>query len=375
MKNRNTYLSITFAACICWALWHYEVALGILDSGFSILSPFIIGGFIAFIVNVLMVRIETIWERIFSKGPLHKVQRPASMVLSFALILAFFAFAVLLVIPELQSSVRTLAKLMPPAIAKFNIFLQEKAVQFNVSEADLQLLQSRWQEAYQTVLTYIQDNKSLLLSRTWSATTSIVDQMTNFVIGLVAAIYLLLEKDTLRLNLKRIIYAFNSKERADYITEAGEVSRKVFTDFVAGQITEAFILGLLCFVGMLICGLPYALVVAVLTATLGMIPILGTFVSAAVGCFLVLVAAPEKIWVFIIFFFILQRIEGDILYPKIVGKAVGLSELWVLVAVTIGGSVWGIMGMVIGVPAVSVAHTLLAGEVKQRLEAKKMDDL
>lgn len=375
MRERNIYFVIAFTAVLCWSLWNYKVSLDLLDKGYNILLPFILGGFIAFIVNVLMVRVEQLWSFIFAKGPLHKLQRPASLIISLALIAAFFAFAVLLVLPELQSSVKTLSKLLPPAIAKFNVFLQEKAVQFNVSQEDIAALQAQWNEGYRILIEYIQTNKSLLLSRTWSATTSVVDLVTNFVIGIVAAVYLLLEKDVLLRNLKRLVYAFCTRQRADYLTEAGETARRIFTGFVAGQLTEAFILGCLCFVGMLVLGLPYALVVSVLTASLGLIPILGTFVSAAVGCFLILVAAPEKIWFFIVFFLVLQRIEGDFLYPKIVGKAVGLSELWVLAAVTIGGSIWGIVGMVIGVPTASVAYTLLAGEVRKRLAEKKLQDL
>lgn len=375
MRERNIYFVIAFTAVLCWSLWNYKVSLDLLDKGYNILLPFILGGFIAFIVNVLMVRVEQLWSFIFAKGPLHKLQRPASLVISLALIAAFFAFAVLLVLPELQSSVKTLSKLLPPAIAKFNVFLQEKAVQFNVSQEDIAALQAQWNEGYRILIEYIQTNKSLLLSRTWSATTSVVDLVTNFVIGIVAAVYLLLEKDVLLRNLKRLVYAFCTRQRADYLTEAGETARRIFTGFVAGQLTEAFILGCLCFAGMLVLGLPYALVVSVLTASLGLIPILGTFVSAAVGCFLILVAAPEKIWFFIVFFLVLQRIEGDFLYPKIVGKAVGLSELWVLAAVTIGGSIWGIVGMVIGVPTASVAYTLLAGEVRKRLAEKKLQDL
>lgn len=208
MRERNIYFVIAFTAVLCWSLWNYKVSLDLLDKGYNILLPFILGGFIAFIVNVLMVRVEQLWSFIFAKGPLHKLQRPASLVISLALIAAFFAFAVLLVLPELQSSVKTLSKLLPPAIAKFNVFLQEKAVQFNVSQEDIAALQAQWNEGYRILIEYIQTNKSLLLSRTWSATTSVVDLVTNFVIGIVAAVYLLLEKDVLLRNLKRLVYAF-----------------------------------------------------------------------------------------------------------------------------------------------------------------------
>ena len=342
MKYKNIYGLIAFTAVLCWALWNYSVSLGLLDKFYKMLLPFLIGGFIAFIVNVLMTKLEVIWDKVFSKGPLDKLEkmkRIICLLLSIAIIAAFFAFTVLLVLPELNSSVKTLIKLIPPAVEKMNVYLQEKAAQFNMFEDDFLYLQKQWNNAYQTLFQFIQDNKSLLLSRTWIATTTVVDVVTNFAIGIVAAVYLLLEKDVLKQSLKRTVYAFTSKARADYLVKAAKISEKVFHGYVAGQFSEALILGCLCFVGMLVIGLPYALVISVLVAVLGLIPILGTIISATIGCFLILVAAPEKIWVFLIFFIILQRIEGDILYPKIVGKAVGLSELWVLVAVTIGGSV------------------------------------
>ena len=378
MKHKNIYGLIAFTAVLCWALWNYSVSLGLLDKFYKMLLPFLIGGFIAFIVNVLMTKLEVIWDKVFSKGPLDKLEkmkRIICLLLSIAIIAAFFAFTVLLVLPELNSSVKTLIKLIPPAVEKMNIYLQEKAAQFNMFEDDFLYLQKQWNNAYQTLFQFIQDNKSLLLSRTWIATTTVVDVVTNFAIGIVAAVYLLLEKDVLKQSLKRTVYAFTSKARADYLVKAAKISEKVFHGYVAGQFSEALILGCLCFVGMLVIGLPYALVISVLVAVLGLIPILGTIISATIGCFLILVAAPEKIWVFLIFFVVLQRIEGDILYPKIVGKAVGLSELWVLVAVTIGGSVAGIMGMVMSVPLCSVIYTLLSEKVEQNLAEKNMSDL
>ena len=378
MKNKNIYGIIAFTAVLCWALWNYDVSLKLLDNFYKVILPFLIGGFIAFIVNVLMTKLEVLWDKVFSQGPLdklEKVKRIICLLLSIAIIAAFFAFTVLLVLPELNSSVKTLIKLIPPAVEKMNVYLQEKATQFNMFEDDFLYLQKQWNNLYETVFQFIQDNKSLLLSRTWIATTTVLDVVTNFAIGIVAAVYLLLEKDVLARSLKRTVYAFTTKERADYLVRAAKISQKVFHGYVAGQFGEALILGVMCFVGMLVIGLPYALVISVLVAVLGLIPILGTIISAAIGCFLILVAAPEKIWVFLIFFIVLQRIEGDILYPKIVGKAVGLSELWVLVAVTVGGSVAGIMGMVMSVPLCSVIYTLLSEKVEHSLSEKNMSDL
>ena len=375
MQQKNIYRLVLFTAVLCWSLWNYKVSLGILGSAYDIIFPFLVGAFIAFIVNVLMVKLEHVWEFVFSKGPLLKIKRPACMVLSFLMMLAVLVFTVILVVPELQSSFRTLAKLIPPAMAKLNVILHEKAMQFNVSAADWQQLYDQWMAIQNNIVQYIQTNKSLLLSRTWSATTSIVGVITELVIGFVAAVYLLLEKDELSQSARRTVYAFLSKDKADYVLSAARTTHEICTGFVGGQLLVAFLLGCMCFIGMLILGLPYALVVSVLVGVLALIPIIGTFFSAAIGCFLIMVAAPEKIWYFIILFLVLQRIEGDLLYPRIVGKSVGLSELWVLAAVTIGASLGGIMGMILCVPFFSIIYRLFSQKVEAELQKKNLNDM
>ena len=375
MQQKNIYRLVLFTAVLCWSLWNYKVSLGILGSAYDIIFPFLVGAFIAFIVNVLMVKLEHVWELVFSKGPLLKIKRPACMVLSFLMMLAVLVFTVILVVPELQSSFRTLAKLIPPAMAKLNVILHEKAIQFNVSAADWQQLYDQWMAIQNNIVQYIQTNKSLLLSRTWSATTSIVGVITELVIGFVAAVYLLLEKDELAQSARRTVYAFLSKDKADYVLSAARTTHEICTGFVGGQLLVACLLGCMCFIGMLILGLPYALVISVLVGVLALIPIIGTFFSAAIGCFLIMVAAPEKIWYFIILFLVLQRIEGDLLYPRIVGKSVGLSELWVLAAVTIGASLGGIMGMILCVPFFSIIYRLFSQKVEAELQKKNLNDM
>lgn len=375
MQQKNIYRLVLFTAVLCWSLWNYKVSLGILGSAYDIIFPFLVGAFIAFIVNVLMVKLEHVWEFVFSKGPLLKIKRPACMVLSFLMMLAVLVFTVILVVPELQSSFRTLAKLIPPAMAKLNVILHEKAIQFNVSAADWQQLYDQWMAIQNNIVQYIQTNKSLLLSRTWNATTSVVGVITELVIGFVAAVYLLLEKDELAQSARRTVYAFLSKDKADYVLSAARTTHEICTGFVGGQLLVAFLLGCMCFIGMLILGLPYALVISVLVGVLALIPIIGTFFSAAIGCFLIMVAAPEKIWYFIILFLVLQRIEGDLLYPRIVGKSVGLSELWVLAAVTIGASLGGIMGMILCVPFFSIIYRLFSQKVEAELQKKNLNDM
>lgn len=375
MQEKNPYGLLAFAIVLVWALWNYNASLHLLGGLYNILLPFIIGGCMAFIVNVLMTKLEVYWRRYLKHSVVSRFERPACLLLSLVLIIGFLAFFVLTIVPELHASMKMLVKMLPPALAKLDAYLQQKAQELAFSPDELAFVQAQAKEIYHTLLNYLQNNKRLLLEQTVSATASLLDVLTNCVIGFVAAVYCLLEKHRLVRNFKRVLFAFCSKERAAYVLHVLQTSEKIFCGFVSGQLVVALLLGVMYFVSMTLFGFPYATVISLMVAVLSLIPILGTFISALIGCFLILVAAPEKIWYFIILYFVLQRVEGDLLYPKIVGKAVGLSELWVLAAVTIGASLGGIAGMIICVPLFSVLYALLAEKVKRLLEEKNLRNL
>ena len=375
MQEKNPYGLLAFAIVLVWALWNYNASLHLLGGLYNILLPFIIGGCMAFIVNVLMTKLEVYWRRYLKHSVVSRFERPACLLLSLVLIIGFLAFFVLTIVPELHASMKLLVKMLPPALAKLDAYLQQKAQELAFSPDELAFVQAQAKEIYHTLLNYLQNNKRLLLEQTVSATASLLDVLTNCVIGFVVAVYCLLEKHRLVRNFKRVLFAFCSKERAAYVLHVLQTSEKIFRGFVSGQLVVALLLGVMYFVSMTLFGFPYATVISLMVAVLSLIPILGTFISALIGCFLILVAAPEKIWYFIILYFVLQRVEGDLLYPKIVGKAVGLSELWVLAAVTIGASLGGIAGMIICVPLFSVLYALLAEKVKRLLEEKNLRNL
>lgn len=375
MQEKNPYGLLAFAIVLIWALWNYSASLHLLGGLYNILLPFIIGGCMAFIVNVLMTKLEVYWRRYLKHSVVSRFERPACLLLSLVLIIGFLAFFVLTIVPELHASMRLLVKMLPPALAKLDAYLQQKAQELAFSPDELAFVQAQAKEIYHTLLNYLQNNKRLLLEQTVSATASLLEVLTNCVIGFVAAVYCLLEKHRLVRNFKRVLFAFCSKERAAYVLHVLQTSEKIFRGFVSGQLVVALLLGVMYFVSMTLFGFPYATVISLMVAVLSLIPILGTFISALIGCFLILVAAPEKIWYFIILYFVLQRVEGDLLYPKIVGKAVGLSELWVLAAVTIGASLGGIAGMIICVPLFSVLYALLAEKVRRLLEEKNLRNL
>lgn len=375
MQEKNPYGLLAFAIVLIWALWNYSASLHLLDGLYHMLLPFIIGGCMAFIVNVLMTKLEVYWRRYLKHSVVSRFERPVCLLLSLVLIIGFLAFFVLTIVPELHASMKLLVKMLPPALAKLDAYLQQKAQELAFSPDELAFVQAQAKEIYHTLLNYLQNNKRLLLEQTVSATASLLDVLTNCVIGFVATVYCLLEKHRLVRNFKRVLFAFCSKERAAYVLHVLQTSEKIFRGFVGGQLVVALLLGVMYFVSMTLFGFPYATVISLMVAVLSLIPILGTFISALIGCFLILVAAPEKIWYFIILYFVLQRVEGDLLYPKIVGKAVGLSELWVLAAVTIGASLGGIAGMIICVPLFSVLYALLAEKVKRLLEEKNLRNL
>ena len=375
MQEKNPYGLLAFAIVLIWALWNYSASLHLLGGLYHMLLPFIIGGCMAFIVNVLMTKLEVYWRRYLKHSVVSRFERPVCLLLSLVLIIGFLAFFVLTIVPELHASMKLLVKMLPPALAKLDAYLQQKAQELAFSPDELAFVQAQAKEIYHTLLNYLQNNKRLLLEQTVSATASLLEVLTNCVIGFVAAVYCLLEKHRLVRNFKRVLFAFCSKERAAYVLHVLQTSEQIFRGFVSGQLVVALLLGVMYFVSMTLFGFPYATVISLMVAVLSLIPILGTFISALIGCFLILVAAPEKIWYFIILYFVLQRVEGDLLYPKIVGKAVGLSELWVLAAVTIGASLGGIAGMIICVPLFSVLYALLAEKVKRLLEKKNLRNL
>ena len=231
MKERNPYCLLAFAIVLIWALWNYSVSLHLLGSLYDILLPFVIGGCMAFIVNVLMKKLEQYWRRIFKQSVVSRFERPVCLLLSLAIIIGFLAFFVLTIVPELHASMKMLVKMLPPALAKLNIYLQQKAQELSFSADELAVVQAQAKEVYQTMLNYLQNNKRLLLEQTFLATASVLEVLASCVIGFVVAIYCLLEKHRLARNFKCVIFAFCSKERAAYILHVLQTAEQIFRGF------------------------------------------------------------------------------------------------------------------------------------------------
>lgn len=330
--ERQRLLPLLAVILFIWVLWRYEAALALLGFFCNLIMPFIIGGCLAFIVNVPLVHIERLWQKLFvrfsSDWP-QKIKRPVCLIVTLTVIIGIVLIGGLKIGPDLHQSFNMIVKTLPKASAELTVSLKERWAELALSPDTLDYLQSQWSEFLRAVDTYWETNKTTLFYNTLNITTSLISLVSNIVIGVVFAVYLLLNKETISRQTRNMILAFCSGKRAAYLLDLGSAAHTIFSGYIGGQLLEAFCLGLLCLAGMLLLGLPYALSISVIVGFLAIIPIIGTIFSALLGLILIGLAAPGKIWLFILFFFVLQRIEGDILYPKIVGKSVGLSEIWV----------------------------------------------
>lgn len=377
MMERKNLLPLLTVILAIWVLWRYEVVLALLGFILHLIMPFIVGCSLAFIVNVPLVQIEKLWQKLFARihnNWLPKIKRPVCLVVTIALIIGVILIGVLKIGPDLYQSFNMVVKTLPAASAALTASIQEKWAAFALAPSALEFLQSHWAELLNYIDAYWENNKSTLLYSTVDITTSLISWLSNIAIGAVFAVYLLLQKENLCRQAKQFILAFCSAPRAAAVLAFGRKANMIFAGYIGGQLLEAFCLGVLCLAGLLIMGMPYALSISVIVGFMAIIPIIGTIISTILGLLLIALAAPGKILLFIIFFFILQRIEGDLLYPKIVGKAVGLSEIWVLFAITIGGSLYGIIGIIVSVPVASVIAHLISTTIKQRLRQKNISN-
>ena len=220
------------------------------------------------------------------------------------------------------------------------------------------------------ITSYINNNRNEIMQITIGVASSFLGSITSIIIGIVFAIYILLKKEDLSRQFKKILKAYLPEKYERRIEEIAKLSNITFGNFISGQCLESLIIGLLCFIGMLILQIPYASTISVLVGFTALIPVFGAFIGTFIGAFLIFMVEPFKALIFIIFIIILQQLEGNIIYPKVVGKSVGLPSIWVMVAVTIGASIYGILGMILSVPLCSILYSIIKTDVNLKIEEK-----
>ena len=367
-------LIITFAIALFLALENISSVLSFIGIVFKIFSPIILGACLAFILNVIMTFIET---KIFS--PLNKknfklwnrLRRPLSIILTLIIVLGILVILLLLIIPKINNSLITLVQNLPTYMKDLNNTLIDLLEKFDINAENMQFLKIDWEKFSKDIINFLKSEGSSIISTTVNVTTAVFNSVVNFVLSLAFSLYILASKEKLSVQFKKLLYTFVNSNFADKCCKILKVSNMTFSRFLIGQCTEALILGICCYIGMLIFSMPYAAMISALVGATALIPMFGAFIGTAIGAFLILLINPAQAFWFIVFIIILQQIEGNFIYPRVVGKTIGLPGIWVLASVTIGGSIAGALGMLISVPLCSILYTLLKEYVNSKQSVKK----
>ncbi len=355
---------IIFAGIVLWIVFNYKLFFDLVSFIIKLIMPIIVGVAIAFIINVPLKQIE---RKIFKvdKRKHKKLIRVISLFLSIILIFGIVGLLMFLVIPEFIEAINSIGKTIPSNIEWLNNLnkkISNLYPSFNNYIKDIDL---------KKVLEVALGTTGNMVSIIISFISNLLSKVLMFFIGFILAIYILLDKENLVRQIKMLLNAFLQTKTVNKIGEIVKLTNSTFTNFLTGQCLDALVLGIIFFITMTILKMPYALIISVLLAVTALIPYIGAFITLVVGAILIAVTSPIKAVWYVVMFFVLQQIDENILVPKIVGKSVGLPALWTLIAALIGGSMLGIIGVIISIPISSVLYSLLKEWVKYKSEKKQ----
>lgn len=385
---KKIVLLLLIAAAFLWAAINYTTAITLILNVLSLFAPLIIGGCMAFIFNVLLKFFENKVFFHITKNVNPKKRsgrfwngfvRPLSLILTLIVIFGITVLVVALIIPELRNSITMLIKDFPAYIDSVQVWLDDTLAYFGMGAISTQIPAIDWSSLLKGLARFLSGEGSDLIAGATQFTTGVFSVVTNIVIGFVFSIYILLQKEKLSRQAKGLLYAVFSRERADMLYGVSRLSSDIFGKFITGQFLEAVIIGMLCFIGMNLLSLtslfefPYSLMISVLIGFTALIPVVGAFIGTAIGALLILMDNPIQALWFIIFIIVLQQLESNLIYPRVVGKSVGLPGIWVMLAVIVGGSVYGIVGIIIGVPLCSIVYSLCKRGVSLKLDSKNIN--
>ena len=365
---------IVFTALLVVALWKFDVVLGVLKTIWDIIFPFVLGGAIAFLTNVPMSFLEKkIFKNVKKKNKIvRKLKRPISLILTIVLVVGVIALVMFGVIPQLTRTMGTLVTSINDFIPQMQSWIGEF---FHNNQEIMNLVDQIEFDPDQTIkwgISLLGNGAGNMMNTTMSAVGSIVSGVATFFIAFSFACYILFQKEKLHIQIRKVFFAFLPRQKADTFLKVCSLTYRTFANFLAGQCLEAVILGSMFVVTLSILRMPYALLIGILIAFTALIPIFGAFIGCAVGSFLIFMVNPQQAILFVIVFLVLQQIEGNLIYPHVVGESVGLPSIWVLAAVTIGGNLMGIVGMLVFIPLLSVLYTIFREFVYLRLKKQNI---
>lgn len=377
---KDAILLLLAAALIFYSVFHLGDIGTLLKRLLLLIMPFLIGSVVAFVLNVPLRGFERCMRKHFQIKHAARL-RVLSIVLSIATILLVLLAVGVIVLPQLVQSVSFFFKNIPTYIDQLeNLAASLPDSSGKIAETLNALNGLSATEIRDRLMNFLMNGASDssavgdVLSSTVGIFSSVASVVVSIVIGLIFSIYLLMSKERLAIQARKICFAYLSREHARMLIHISQVTFQKFYHFVTGQLTEAVILGTLCTIGMLILQLPYAPMIGVLTGFCALIPIVGAFIGGAVGALLILTVSPMKALVFLVFLVVLQQLEGHVIYPHVVGGSVGLPSMWTLFAITVGGSVMGLAGMLLAVPICAAFYYLFSEAVHSRLKLRAIDE-
>ena len=357
---------------VYWLLHETDRFKALWDATANLFAPFVIGAALAFILNVPMRAFERHLKFIKNDG----ARRAIGIILTFASIALVLYGVVRLLVPQISDTIATLIPKLTDFIlgleTKFMAFLQENPELLAWVSANTNLANLNWTGLIQQAVTMLKNSLTVIAGGAFSAVGSVAGGIVDAVIGLVFSLYCLARKEILARQGRKILYAFAPEHASDEIIRVMRLTNVTFSNFISGQCLEACILGVMFAIVMAVLKLPYIALISVLIAITALVPIVGAFVGCVIGAFLILVNDPVQAVIFLAMFLVLQQIEGNLIYPKVVGTSIGLPGMWVLLSVTVGGEIMGIMGMLVMIPLVSVVYTLLREITEKRLEERQI---
>ncbi|MEG1828972.1 MAG: AI-2E family transporter [Cellulosilyticaceae bacterium] len=374
LNRKNIIKILLVAGCITFFYWGLQNLMQLsswISNIVGIFMPVLVGIGLAFIFNVPMRGIE---KNLFNKSAnktIEKIKRPVSLLLSICLVVVVILMVLFIIIPELGRTVATIRDSIPGFLIRMQEWTNELMVYFPEWGAEY-WKDIDWVKIGEKMLAILQSGVTNVLSSTFTIVTTVFSGMVNFILGFVLSIYILSQKEKLTEQFKKIMYAVFKEEKADRYLYVLRLTNKAFINFFTGQCLEAIIIGLLFFVSMSLFKFPYALMVSVIIGFTALIPVFGAFLGCLISVFFIVVTAPIKAVWFLVLFIVIQQLEGNLIYPRVVGGSVGLPGIWVLLAVTLGGSLMGVVGMLIMVPLSSVIYTLTGEFTNQRIKSKRI---
>lgn len=367
IKNRKLLMvALLLVVVLFWS--RISEALSFLT---GILKPFILGGALAFILNLPLSFLE---KKVFRnlKGRGEKFKRPLSIFLSLVFVLLLILILLLTVVPEVISAFESIISSIPSLVTRVESWSNDVLTPVLKNNPELlKSLETNWDSLLSKSLSFLKDGLSALLSSTLVAANSLISSITSFVVALIFAIYVLGDKERLERQFRSLLKAYTSKETEEYVLHVFSVLHRSFSSFISGQCLEAVILGSIFILVLSILRFPYSVMIGVVVMFSALLPIVGAFIACIFGAFIILLSSPVKALYFVVIFLIIQQLENNLIYPRVVGSSVGLPALWVFFAVTLGGALFGVVGMLFFIPVFSAVFVLLKEDVGRRIRWKE----